>query len=297
MKLIVYSIILFLFISSCRNNDNAFDASGSFEAEETIISSEVLGTIKQFTIEEGEELNSGELIGYIDSTQWHLKKKQLVAQINALLSNKPDILVQLASLQEQLKSAQKEENRFRNLVESDAATQKQLDDITAQISVIEKQISAKKSSLDIATRNIYKNVEPLQIQIEQIEDQLKKCNIVNPINGTVLTKFAYANEMAAPGKPLYKIADLSTIILRVYISGDQLPKVRLNQTLTVFTDDGNGDFYETEGTVTWISNKAEFTPKTVQTKDERANMVYAVKIKVKNNGMYKIGMYGEVKFL
>jgi HlyD family secretion protein len=297
MKTIIYTIILILFISSCSNNENDFDASGSFEAEETIISSEVSGTIKQFTIEEGEELNSGELIGYIDSTQWYLKKKQLVAQINALLSNKPDILVQLASLQEQLKSAQKEEERFRNLVESDAATQKQLDDIISQINVIEKQISAKKSSLDIATRNIYKNVEPLQIQIEQIEDQLEKCKIVNPLDGTVLVKYAYANEMAARGKPLYKIADLSTIILRVYISGDQLPKVKLNQTLKVFTDDGNGGFNETVGVVSWISNKAEFTPKTVQTKNERANMVYAVKIKVKNNGMYKIGMYGEVKFL
>ena len=281
---------------SCDNNKNNFDASGTFEAIETIISADANGTINEFNIEEGQFLETDQFIGYIDSTQLYLKKVQLDKQINALLSKKPDVAVQLASLNTQLTKAIIEKNRIANLFKDGAATSKQMDDIHADIEVLKKQIEAQKSSLSITSDGITKDANPLYIQIEQIQDQLNKCKIINKTKGTVLTKYAEVNEMTSQGKALYKIADLSTIILRAYISGNQLPDVKLNQQVTVSTDDGEGGFNATEGTITWIADKAEFTPKTIQTKDERANLVYAVKVKVKNDGRYKIGMYGEVKF-
>ncbi len=296
IKTIAIAVSTIFLMTACNNNKPSFDASGSFEAEETIISSEASGTIKQFNIEEGQTLKAGQSIGYIDSTQLYLKKKQLETQIKALLSKKPNISVQLSALQSQLATAEKEKIRIANLVKGDAATTKQLDDINASIEVIKKQIEAQKSSLEISSEGIGKDATPLYVQIEQLNDQLAKCNIINPTNGTVLSKYAEQNEMASIGKALYKIADLSTIILRAYISGNQLPQVKLNQKVKVSTDDGKGGFKETEGTIFWINDKAEFTPKTIQTKDERANMVYAIKVKVVNDGSYKIGMYGEIKF-
>ncbi|MCB0700528.1 MAG: efflux RND transporter periplasmic adaptor subunit [Chitinophagaceae bacterium] len=297
-KLILMGLVgTVLFAGACNNDKDKFDASGSFEAEETIISSEAVGTIELFDVEEGQSLKAGLPVGYIDSTQLYLKKKQLETQIDALLIRQPDIAVQLASLQEQLTVAERERTRVSNLVKGDAATQKQLDDINANVSVLQKQIAAQRSSLYKSSEGIAKEVTPIRVQIEQLNDQLRKCRIVNPITGTVLTKYAEAKEMANVGKALYKIADLSTIILRVYITGDQLSKIKLNEKVKVLTDAGDGAYKEDEGVVTWISDKAEFTPKTIQTKDERANMVYAVKVKVKNDGVYKIGMYGEIKFL
>ncbi len=284
-----------LFATACKN-ENTFDASGSFEAVEVIISAEANGVLEVFNIEEGQVLPVGKLIGYVDSTQLYLKKKQLETQIVALLAKKPNIPVQLSALQEQLKTAEVEQQRITNLVKSDAATTKQLDDINAQIEIIKKQIDAQKSTLVISSEGINKDILPLQVQVEQLNDQLQKCKIINPINGTVLTKYAEQNEMAITGKALYKIADLSTIILRAYISSNQLAQVKLNQKVKVHTDDGSGGFKEDEGTITWISDKAEFTPKTIQTKEERANMVYTVKIKMPNDGVYKIGMYGEIVF-
>lgn len=283
-------------LTACNDNKVSFDASGSFEAEETIISSEATGTIKQFNIEEGQTLGAGQEIGYIDSLQLYLKKKQLEAQITAILGKKPNIPVQLSALQEQLKTTERERTRVANLVKGDAATPKQLDDINAQIEVLKKQIEAQQSTLSISSEGLSKDIVPLQVQVEQLNDQLAKCKIINPANGTVLAKYAEANEMTTTGKPLYKIADLSNIILRAYITGDQLTQVKLNQTVKVLTDDGKGGYKETEGTISWINDKAEFTPKTIQTKNERANMVYAIKVKVKNDGTYKIGMYGEIKF-
>ncbi|GAB1453386.1 HlyD family efflux transporter periplasmic adaptor subunit [Draconibacterium sp.] len=294
LKIAAFSGII-LFATACKN-ENSFDASGSFEAVEVIVSAEGNGVLEEFNIEDGQVLQAGQLIGYIDSTQLFLKKKQLEAQIVALLAKRPNIPVQLSSLQEQLKTAEVEQKRITSLLKSDAATTKQLDDVNAQIEIIKKQIEAQKSTLVISSEGINKDVLPLQVQVEQLDDQLQKCKIVNPINGTVLTKYAEQNEMAATGKALYKIADLSTIILRVYISSNQLAQVKLNQKVKVHTDDGTGGFKEDEGTIAWISDKAEFTPKTIQTKDERANMVYAIKIRMPNNGVYKIGMYGEVSF-
>lgn len=287
---------IFTILVACSGNKNSFDASGTFEAVETVISAEATGTIKELNLEEGQSLKAGTFVGYVDSLQLYLKKKQLDAQIGALLSKRPNVSVQLASLQSQLKTAEKEKARFTNLVKADAATQKQLDDINAQIDVIQSQIEAQRSSLDISRQGFNKDTNPLVAQVQQTNDQLAKCKIINPLNGTVLIKYAEANEMTSTGKPLYKIADLSTLTLRVYISGNQLPQVKLNQKVKVNTDDGKGGYKETEGAITWISDKAEFTPKTIQTKDERANMVYAIKVKVLNDGSYKIGMYGEIKF-
>ncbi|MGC4234624.1 MAG: efflux RND transporter periplasmic adaptor subunit [Niabella sp.] len=295
IKTIVLVAVIATMLTACNDKKVSFDASGSFEAEETIISSEATGAIKQFEIEEGQTLEAGQVIGYIDSVQLYLKKKQLEAQVVAILGKKPNIPVQLSALREQLKTTETEKTRIANLVKGDAATPKQLDDINAQIEVLKKQIEAQKSSLNISSDGISKDIMPLQVQIEQLNDQLAKCSIINPTNGTVLAKYSEANEMTAAGKPLYKIADLSNIILRAYITGNQLPQVKLNQKVKVLTDDGKGGYKETEGTIVWVSDKAEFTPKTIQTKDERANMVYAVKIKVKNDGSYKIGMYGEIK--
>lgn len=289
-------VVIAIILTACNKNNHAFDASGSFEAEETIISAEAQGTLKLFELQEGQTLQVGQEVGYIDSLQLHLRKKQLEAQIVAIAGKKPDISVQLSALQEQLKTAEREKTRITNLVEGDGATPKQLDDITAQVEVLKKQIEAQRSSLTISSEGINKEIVPLQLQVEQLADQLNKCRIVNPVNGTVLTKYAEVNEMVSAGKPLYKIADLSDIILRVYITGSQLPRLKLNQEVTVLTDDGDGKYKETTGTIIWISDKAEFTPKAIQTKDERANKVYAVKVKVENDGSYKIGMYGEICF-
>jgi len=290
------SASLLSMLIACKPEQKNFDASGSFEAEETIISAEATGTLLKFDITEGQDLDSGQVIGYIDSVQLYLKKKQLEAQVKALLGKKPNVPVQLSTLQSQLETAEKEKARFTNLVNAGAAPAKQLDDINAQIKSLKSQIEALKSSLTISSQGYSADAAPLNVQIDQTKDQLAKCRIINPMKGTVLLKYANVNEMATIGKPLYKMADLSLINLRAFISGDQLPTVKLHQQVKVLTDDGTGGFKETQGTITWISDKAEFTPKTIQTKEERANMVYAIKIAVQNDGTYKIGMYGEVKF-
>ncbi|WP_297332963.1 HlyD family efflux transporter periplasmic adaptor subunit [Flavobacterium sp.] len=295
MKKISLLLLAVISIYGCSENNTDFDASGTFEAVETIISAQANGTINAFTVEEGQVLKDNQLVGYIDSTQLYLKKVELEKQISAILSKKPNVGVQLASYETQLAKANTERNRILNLLKDGAATSKQLDDINSEIQVLKKQIEAQRSSLNITATSFNKEAAPLYIQVEQIEDQLGKCKIINKTKGTVLSKYAEVNEMASEGKALYKIADLSTIILRAYISGDQLPQLKLNQKVTVHTDDGKGGFHTTDGIVTWINNKAEFTPKTIQTRNERANLVYAIKVKVKNDGRYKIGMYGEVK--
>ncbi|MFT3935327.1 MAG: HlyD family efflux transporter periplasmic adaptor subunit [Chitinophagaceae bacterium] len=312
MKLgkISLACMLLLMVASCKNNKTDFDASGSFEAEETIIAAEANGVIKQFNLEEGDSLKAGQQVGYIDSIQLFLRKQQLYAQWKATGKRIPNIGAQTGYYNQQTAVTQSrldyllnEQKRVQNLVKADAATSKQLDDINAQVDETRKQLAvtgkqkeAQVSALQTQSSSISSDLLPLQIQIDQLNDQLSKCRIINPINGTVLTKYAEANEMASQGKPLYKIADLSFIILRAYITSNQLATIKLGQQVTVHTDDGKGGFASTTGAITWISDKSEFTPKTIQTKDERANMVYAIKIKVKNDGTYKIGMYGEVKF-
>jgi HlyD family secretion protein len=280
---------------SCNQTETKYDASGTFEAVETIVSAQGSGAIKELNLEEGQVLKVGQVVGYIDSVQLYLKKKQLEAQIRATLSGKPDIAAQTASLEEQLRQAKREQLRNENLLKDDAATKKQLDDANTQVDVIKKQIVALQSSLSITTANLNDQSRPLYVQIEQTNDLLDKCRIINEVNGTVLTKYAEASEVTDVGKPIYKIAALNTIILRAYITGDQIPHVRIGQEVKVLVDSTKDTYKNYTGIVEWVSDKAEFTPKTIQTKDERADLVYAVKIRVKNDGLLKIGMYGEIK--
>lgn len=295
MKTIYFILMTATVFVACKEKENPYDATGTFEAVETIIPANATGIIEQLNISEGQTLDSGVVIGYIDSTQLHLRKKQLEAQVKSIVTKKPNSSKQLAALQEQLKQAEREQQRLVNLLKADAATPKQVDDANAQVAIIKKQIAATQSTLDITSSGLTEETGPVYSQIEQVKDQLTKCKIVNPVSGTVLTKYAEAHEMAIPGKPLYKIADLSEIILRAYISGDQLSSIKLNQEVTILVDDAGSGYKEYKGNIEWISDKAEFTPKTIQTKDERANLVYAVKINVKNDGYLKIGMYGEIK--
>lgn len=290
--LLVTSTIMF----SCSNGNGDFDATGTFESEEIIVSSEASGRIIKLDVEEGMLLKKDQTVGLIDTTQLYLKKKQLLASIKAVISKQPDINTQLASLEKQIEAAKTEKKRIENLVLSDAASTKQLDDINNQLEVLNKQYLAAKSSLTITKQGLQSETLPLYAQVEQIQDQINKSIIKNPVEGTVLTKYSKLEEVTGTGKALYKIADLSLMTLRAYINGDQLGQIKLGQKVKVFVDKGDGEQKELNGEIYWVSSKAEFTPKTIQTKDERANLVYAIKVKVINDGYLKIGMYGEVKF-
>lgn len=290
-------LIFSALFASCHNSENDWDAAGAFESVETIVSTEASGTLMQFDIEEGQTHKAGDWIGYVDSAQLYFHKEQLEAQIASTLSQQPDIPVQVASLYAQLADAEKNQQRIENLVKANAATAQQLDDANTNVDVIKKQIEAEKNTLGITSTTLNKDVAPLQRQIDQIQDQLNKCKIINPINGTVLTKYAENHEVVTPGKALYKIAPTDTLILRAYITGSQLTEVKLGQKVKVRSDEGSNKYRYYPGVIYWISDKSEFTPKTIPTKDERADLVYAIKIRVPNDGYLKIGMYGEVAFL
>jgi len=296
MKYVFAAILLPLMFAACGSGNNKFDASGTFESDEVIVSSEATGNLQWFTVEEGSVLQKGQVVGVVDTIQLHLKKKQLEGSITSVLAKRPDIATQLAAIQKQIDVATTEKKRFENLVQSNAATSKQLDDVNSQLDVLKKQYAATKSSLTITTQGLDAETLSLKAQIDQINDQISKSIVKNPIDGTVITKYAKQSEVTANGKALYKIGDLSTLILRMYVSGDQLAQIRLGQQVNVSVDDGKGGYRRLQGTIYWISAKSEFTPKTIQTKDERANLVYAVKVHVKNDGLLKMGMYGEVKF-
>lgn len=283
-----------IMLASCASEENAFDATGTFEAKEIIVSTGVGGKIIQLKAEEGDSLTANAIVGTIDTTQLYLKKLQLQAQIKAVLSKQPDINSQIAALQEQIKTANTEKMRIDNLVAAGVGTQKQADDIRSQIAVLQKQLDAQQTALQITSQSIYQEVAPLTMQIAQVDDQLVQSAILNPVKGTVLTLYAEQGEFTTPGKAIYKIADLSTMTLRAYITGSQLAQIKLGQQVTVKIDNGEKNYSELPGTIYWISEKAEFTPKTIQTKEERANLVYAIKVKVPNNGQIKIGMYGEL---
>lgn len=310
-------------VFSCKDNSADYDASGTFEADETMVVAEATGKILELNLQEGQTLKTGQQVGLIDGKATELQKEQVIASINAIEqrtnSAAPQVQVlqsqyaaqqaNISVLQEQLQNAVRERNRTANLVKSDAATKKQLDDANGQVDVVRKQIqaaqtqlstlsqqvSAAKENVSIQNRAVLSEKKPTQKRVEQFDDQLKHNLITSPIDGTVLTKYANTGEFATSGKPIFKIANLNEMTLRVYFSGGQLPNVKLNQAVKVLVDAGDGKTIEMPGTITWISQNAEFTPKTIQTKDERANLVYAAKVKVKNNGSLKIGMYGEVK--
>ena len=293
MKRLFY-ILPVLCLVSCNKNAN-YDAQGSFEATEVIISSEATGRILNFDIEEGETVMADSVIGVIDSIQLHLQRKQLTAQLSALLSSRPDKEKQVASLREQISTQKRELSRIENMLKDGAATQKQYDDIKAQINIFENQLSATLSTLDNNTASINENAAALEAQIAALDDRIAKCCIISSVNGTILSKYAEAGELASMGKPLMKVANLENIYLRAYFTSDQLSKVNLGDEVTITADFGGDERYDYPGRVAWISSESEFTPKNIQTKDSRANLVYAVKIAVKNDGRLKIGLAGEVK--
>jgi HlyD family secretion protein len=309
MKKVIIPLFLFLLIQACGNKKETYDASGSFEADEVVVSSELGGQLLQLNVEEGDSLNKGQIVGIVDSTSLALQKEQVKATIQSLSEKTNNVQPQIELLQKQLlvqqsqlKNSLHEKERTERLVQADAATGKQLDDINSQIDVLHKQmqvtqqqIAVQKNTTGTQNRSILSETGPLQKQAAQVQEQISKTKIVNPIDGTVITKYAEQGEITSPGKALYKIADLSTLNLRAYVTGAQLSQIKLGQQVKVLVDDGEKNYRTYNGTITWISNKAEFTPKTIQTKEERANLVYATKIKVMNDGFLKIGMYGEVQ--
>jgi HlyD family secretion protein len=296
--------------SSCNQNKIKTDASGVFESDEVIVSAQQNGQILSFPIKEGDTIRKGAIIGNIDMSNSIIQKQQVQATIQALgektTNPLPEIELvktQVAVQQSQLAQQLRERTRTENLLKADAATQKQLDDINASIDQLKKQIAVNEQQIaldksNIATQNstVLSEKAPLEKSAAQIQDEINKGKIVNPISGTILTKYALAGEMTTTGKALYKIADLDTLTLRAYVTGSQLTDIKLGQRVKVYTDDAVKNYKEYAGQVSWISDQSEFTPKTIQTKDERANLVYAVKIRVKNDGYLKLGMYGEVKF-
>jgi Multidrug resistance efflux pump len=292
-KLFFLGIIVLL--SACGSKDGQYDASGIFEATEVIVSSLGTGELIEFNIKEGQQVEAGKQVGYIDTIQLHLKKKQLLASTKAVESRLYNISRQIATIEQQITTQKNEQRRYENLVSSNAASRKQLDDINAQIALLEKQLSAQKETLENSNRNISGETLALIIQTEQIDDQIKKNIITSPINGTILSKYAEQGEFAVQGRSLFKVADISNMNLRVYITADQLTLLKIGQPVKVYADQGKLDRIEYSGILTWISDKAEFTPKTIQTRDERANLVYAVKVAVKNDGYIKRGMYGDIK--
>jgi HlyD family secretion protein len=310
MRNIFISMLATVFIIACSSNGNKFDASGTFEATEVIVSSELNGKILSLTVNEGDTVSVNRVVGTVDAEGIELQKEQVEASISSLNDKTADVGPQVALLQNQLAVQQSqlnnllhEKQRIENLIKQDAATGKQLDDINAQIDVVRKQmvvtqqqINVQRNNTSTQNRSILSESKPLQKRVEQLNDQLKRADIVNPINGTILTKYAEAGELTSAGKALYKIADLGEMKLRAYVTGDQLSQIKLGQQVKVLVDEGKDKYKELVGTISWISDKAEFTPKTIQTKEERANLVYAIKINVKNDGYLKIGMYGEVVF-
>ncbi|GEO12211.1 HlyD family secretion protein [Segetibacter aerophilus] len=310
MKKIVNLLFISVLAFACNSKKEVFDASGSFEADEVIVSSELSGQILTFNVNEGDSLAAGQAVGTIDADNLGLQKEQVEASIQSLSQKTVNVAPQLQLLRDQINVQQAqlanllhERDRTQRLVNADAATGKQLDDITAQIDVVRKQIAVTQQQINVQktasasqNRSILSEGKPLQKRAAQLEQQMSKSKIINPVTGTVLTRYAEQGEVTSPGKAMYKIADLSTLTLRAYVTGPQLSQIKLNQPVEVLIDNSPKDYKTYSGTITWISPKAEFTPKTIQTKEERANLVYAVKIKVRNDGYLKIGMFGEVRF-
>ncbi len=292
MKTKILVLIIPALFAACSGNNNGSDAYGNFEAKEVIVSAEAQGKIIQLNLEEGELVKEKQVVGNIDTTIQFLQKQQLFAQKQAISTKIANVNAQIAVQEEQKQNLQNEKLRIEKLYTDKAATQQQFDDINSKYDVLVKQIAATKTQIDA----IYKELNLVDKQVDVLSEQMKKAIIVNPIEGTVLEKYIEAGEIAAFGKAIYKIAKLDEIDLRVYISGAQLPNIKIGQTVKVFIDKDSDSNDELEGVVSWISDQAEFTPKIIQTKEERVNMVYAVKVRVKNKGNLKIGMPGEVKF-
>ena len=295
MKKVIILASAALMMAACGGNEKEYDATGTFEATETTVFAEQSGQLMMFSVNEGDSIANGAEVGLIDTTQVWLKIQQLGATKEVYQSQKPDMEAQIAATRQQLAKAQQEQQRYKELVADGAAPSKALDDASSQVKVLQKQLAAQQSALSTSTRSLDKQMAATDVQVSQLCDQLQKCHIITPTKGTVLEKYVERGEFVAVGKPLFKIADTQEMFLRAYVTSAQLQNIKLGQKVKVFADYGDGQKKEYDGTISWISSRSEFTPKTILTDDERADLVYAVKVAIKNDGFVKIGMYGEVK--
>ncbi|MCD8184955.1 MAG: HlyD family efflux transporter periplasmic adaptor subunit [Rikenellaceae bacterium] len=294
-RVIIIGMALTAF-TGCHPNKYEYDASGTFEATEIIVSSEATGRLEWFDIQKGDLVSAGQQVGLIDTVQLHPNRLQLQANLQAVGSRTLNISQQIAATEQQIATQEREKQRMERLIAADAANTKQLDDIHANIAVLQKQLAAQRESVQSSNSSISGELEGVQAQLAAVDDRIRRSLITAPIDGTVLLKYIEAGEYTTTGMPLFKIADVGHMTLRAYITNGQLSQLKLGQQVAVFTDLGDRQSRRYTGTVTWISDEAEFTPKTIQTKDERANLVYAVKIAVPNDGYIKIGMYGDINF-
>ena len=292
----ICSVALWLVLGACTSQEEQYDASGIFETTEVIVSAKGTGELQSFQVEEGQAVRQGEVLGWIDTLQLSLKDRQLAASLLATESKRLDEKRQVAHLRQQIENLQREKERFTTLLNAKATTAKQVDDIDYQIKVLQNQLVATQEQINSSNSSLSRQSESIQAQRAQLEDQIRNAMISSPITGTVLTKYAEQGEFAVPGKALFKVADVSQMKLRAYITADQLTQLQIGQAVAVYADRGITDRKRYAGRVVWIADKAEFTPKTIQTRNERANLVYAVKIAVENYGFIKRGMYGEVRF-
>jgi len=296
MKYPIYLLVFFAtLLFGCGNDESATDATGVFESTEIIVSSEAIGKILALDVSEGDKVSKGQVIGLVDSTQLHFSRLQLEASKVTVASGKPDIQAQIEATEREIEKQEREKERIERLLEGDVATQKQLDDIESAILVLKARLRSQKSSLSNSANSVDAQGMALDVQIAQLDDQIDKCRIKAPIDGTVLVKYAEPGEVTAMGKALFKVADMEHMSLKAYVTADQLVRLKVGQQVEVRAEFGESELRPYEGTITWISSKSEFTPKTIQTQDERANLVYAVKIAVPNDGYLKIGMYGGFK--
>ena len=291
-----YLFTLLPFIASCGSNEKEYDATGTFEATEVTVAAEQSGVLMTFDVNEGDDIAQGKEVGLIDTTQIWLRIQQAGATKRVYQSQKPDMEKQIAAIRQQLAKAKQDQQRYKELVADGAAPSKMLDDATNQVQVLQKQLDAQISTMTTNTNALNKQMEATDVQVDQLRDQLRKCHVFAPIGGTVLEKYVEQGEFVSTGKPLFKMGDIGNMFIRAYVTSAQLQDIKVGQKAKVFADYGNGEKKTYEGTVSWISSRSEFTPKTILTDDERADLVYALKVAIKNDGYIKIGMYGEVKF-
>ena len=296
MKKIIAMAGVALMLNACGRKERQYDATGVFEATETTVYAEQTGALLTFNVEEGDTVGQNREVGLIDTTQLWLKMKQAEAMKSVYQSQKPEQEKQIAVTRQQLAKAKQDQQRYKELVSDGAAPAKMLDDANSQVEVLQRQLDAQLSSLRVNTNALDKQMDATDVQAEQLRDQIRKCHILVPAKGTVIEKYVERGEFVSAGKPLFKMADTENMFIRAYVTSAQLENIKTGQKATVFADYGNGGKKEYEGRVTWISSRSEFTPKTILTDDERADLVYAVKVAIKGDGYVKMGMYGEVLF-
>ena len=297
MKKIIAMAGVALLLNACGRKERQYDATGVFEATETTVYAEQTGALLTFNVEEGDTVGRNREVGLIDTTQLWLKMKQAEAMKSVYQSQKPEQEKQIAVTRQQLAKAKQDQQRYKELVADGAAPGKMLDDANSQVEVLQRQLDAQLSSLRVNTNALDKQMDATDVQAEQLRDQIRKCHILVPAKGTVIEKYVERGEFVSAGKPLFKMADTENMFIRAYVTSAQLENIKTGQKATVFADYGNGGKKEYEGRVTWISSRSEFTPKTILTDDERADLVYAVKVAIKGDGYVKMGMYGEVLFV